>query len=275
MTAMVVLDANLPLDEPLGVDIGDFDMIKGSSSRLSMGVELPRREMLRLALMASENRAASALARHFPGGSDAFIAATNAKAASLGMTRSHFDDSTGLSPSNVSTARDLATLAALLMQDETFRATVGRTSASLHGQTFPATNDGFLTSYGGADGVAGHGAARSRRTTLGQADPFATFMPRCLRAAATRPRYPDRMDADRNGIPCETVYTAAEVRAYYQAQAKAAPKVAAKPVAPRPEPTPAAAVPTAPAAAVAAPPSAPTDTSPIRPTRSCSVSSGG
>ena len=73
-----------------------------------MGVELPRREMLRLALMASENRAASALARHYPGGSDAFVAAMNAKAASLGMTRSHFDDSTGLSPSNVSTARDLA-----------------------------------------------------------------------------------------------------------------------------------------------------------------------
>ena len=68
MTAMVVLDANLPLDEPLDVDMGDLDMIKGSSSRLSMGVELPRREMLRLALMSSENRAASALARHYPGG---------------------------------------------------------------------------------------------------------------------------------------------------------------------------------------------------------------
>jgi len=108
MTAMVVLDANLPLDEPLAVDIGDFDMLKGSGSRLSMGVELPRREMLRLALMASENRAASTLARHYPGGSEAFVAAMNAKAASLGMTRSHFDDSTGLSPSNVSTARDLA-----------------------------------------------------------------------------------------------------------------------------------------------------------------------
>jgi D-alanyl-D-alanine endopeptidase (penicillin-binding protein 7) len=108
MTAMVVLDANLPLDEPLDVDMGDLDMIKGSSSRLSLGVELPRREMLRLALMASENRAASALARHYPGGTGAFVAAMNAKAKSLGMTRTHFDDSTGLSPSNVSTARDLA-----------------------------------------------------------------------------------------------------------------------------------------------------------------------
>ena len=108
MTAMVVLDANLPLDEPLDVDMGDLDMIKGSSSRLSMGIELPRREMLRLALMSSENRAASALARHYPGGTRAFVAAMNAKAASLGMTRSRFDDSTGLSPANVSTARDLA-----------------------------------------------------------------------------------------------------------------------------------------------------------------------
>src|SRR6188508_27088 len=90
MTAMVVLDANLPLDEPLDVDLGDLDMIKGSSSRLSMGIELPRREMLRLALMASENRAASALARHYPGGTPAFVAAMNAKAVSLGMTRSHF-----------------------------------------------------------------------------------------------------------------------------------------------------------------------------------------
>ena len=110
MTAIVVLDANLPLDEPLDVDMGDLDMIKGSSSRLSMGVELPRREMLRLALMASENRAASALARHHPGGTDAFVRAMNAKAAALGMTRTHFDDSTGLSPSNVSTARDLGKL---------------------------------------------------------------------------------------------------------------------------------------------------------------------
>lgn len=108
MTAMVVLDANLPLDEPIDVDMGDIDFIKGSRSRLSMGVELPRREMLRLALMASENRAASALARHYPGGAPAFVAAMNAKAISLGMTRTHFDDATGLSPGNVSTARDLA-----------------------------------------------------------------------------------------------------------------------------------------------------------------------
>ena len=108
MTAMVVLDANQSLDEVLDVDIDDFDYLKGTRSRLSMGVALPRRDMLRLALMASENRAASALARHYPGGTTAFVAAMNAKADRLGMTRTHFEDATGLSPKNVSTARDLA-----------------------------------------------------------------------------------------------------------------------------------------------------------------------
>jgi D-alanyl-D-alanine endopeptidase (penicillin-binding protein 7) len=108
MTAMVVLDANLPLDEPLAVDMDDFDYVKGSHSRLRMGATLSRGEMLRLALMSSENRAASSLARHYPGGSAAFVAAMNAKAAALGMTRTHFEDSTGLTPNNVSSANDLA-----------------------------------------------------------------------------------------------------------------------------------------------------------------------
>jgi D-alanyl-D-alanine endopeptidase (penicillin-binding protein 7) len=110
MTAMVVLDANLPGDEPLAIDMDDFDYLKGSRSRLRMGATLPRDEMLRLALMASENRAASALARHYPGGMPAFVAAMNAKAAELGMTRTHYEDPTGLSPRNVSTANDLARL---------------------------------------------------------------------------------------------------------------------------------------------------------------------
>ena len=108
MTAMVVLDASLPLDDPVAVDMDDFDYIKGSHSRLRMGATLPRGEMLRLALMSSENRAASSLARHYPGGSGAFVAAMNAKAAELGMTRTRFEDPTGLSPHNVSTANDLA-----------------------------------------------------------------------------------------------------------------------------------------------------------------------
>jgi len=110
MTAMVVLDAKQPMDEVLSIDMDDFDYLKGSHSRLRMGTSLTRAEMLRLALMSSENRAASALARHYPGGTLAFVAAMNEKAISLGMTRTHYDDSTGLSPSNVSTANDLAKL---------------------------------------------------------------------------------------------------------------------------------------------------------------------
>jgi D-alanyl-D-alanine endopeptidase (penicillin-binding protein 7) len=110
MTAMVVLDAAQPLDEPLEVDLSDIDFLKGSRSRLGLGTQLPRREMLRLALMSSENRAASALARHYPGGTEAFVHAMNAKARSLGLARTRFDDPTGLSPKNVSTANDLATM---------------------------------------------------------------------------------------------------------------------------------------------------------------------
>ena len=110
MTAMVVLDAHPDLDATITIDSEDFDYLKGSRSRLGMGTELSRRELLRLALMSSENRAASALARSYPGGTDAFVAAMNAKALSLGMTHTSFHDSTGLSPQNVSTANELATM---------------------------------------------------------------------------------------------------------------------------------------------------------------------
>ncbi|MDH4181317.1 MAG: D-alanyl-D-alanine endopeptidase [Betaproteobacteria bacterium] len=110
MTAMVALDAGQPLDELISVGIDDFDYLKGTRSRLGLGTQLPRREMLRLALMSSENRAASAVARHYPGGLPAFVAAMNAKAVSLGLARTRFADPTGLSPRNVSTANDLATM---------------------------------------------------------------------------------------------------------------------------------------------------------------------
>ena len=112
MTAMVTLDAGLSPDETITIDMDDLDFLKGSHSRLRMGAELPRREMLRLALMASENRAASSLARTYPGGTRAFVAAMNAKAAALGMTHTRYADSTGLSAQNVSTANDLALLVA-------------------------------------------------------------------------------------------------------------------------------------------------------------------
>ena len=110
MTAMVVLDAQQSLDDPLEIGMADFDYLKNSTSRLRMGTTLPRREMLRLALMSSENRAASSLARHYDGGKQAFVAAMNFKALSLGMSHTHYSDPTGLSPDNVSTASDLAKL---------------------------------------------------------------------------------------------------------------------------------------------------------------------
>jgi len=112
MTAIVTLDANLPMEESIAIDPDDFDYLKGSKSRLRIGAALSRREMLRLALMSSENRAASALARTYPGGAEAFVHAMNEKARALGMTRTSFADATGLSARNVSTANDLATLVA-------------------------------------------------------------------------------------------------------------------------------------------------------------------
>ena len=108
MTAMVVLDAELPLTEPIQIEIADFDFVKHTRSRLGMGTTLSRRELLRLALMSSENRAAAALGRAYPGGIHAFTAAMNHKAAALGMPNTRFVDSSGLSSSNVSTAQDLA-----------------------------------------------------------------------------------------------------------------------------------------------------------------------
>jgi len=108
MTAMVALDAGLPLDQPISIEPADVDTLKGTRSRLKVGMTLTRREMLKLALMASENRAASALARSFPGGMPAFVYAMNLKARDLGMRDTRFLDATGLNPGNVSTAHDLA-----------------------------------------------------------------------------------------------------------------------------------------------------------------------
>ena len=112
MTAMVVLDAQLPLDEEICIDVADIDTVKGTHSRLRIGMTLSRSELLKLALMASENRAASALARSYPGGYNAAIAAMNAKARELGMHDTRFLDPTGLSSNNVSTAYDLVKMVA-------------------------------------------------------------------------------------------------------------------------------------------------------------------
>ena len=113
MTAIVTLDANLPPDETIAIDMDDLDFLKGSHSRLRMGAELPRREMLRLALMSSENRAASSLARTYPGGTHGVRRRDErARPPALGMTHTRYADPTGLSARNVSTANDLALLVA-------------------------------------------------------------------------------------------------------------------------------------------------------------------
>lgn len=108
MTAMVVLDAGLPLDETVAIDEADVDILRNSGSRLRVGMELPRQELLRLALMSSENRAAAALARAYPEGTQAFVVAMNRRAQELRMANTRFVDATGLSSANVSTAQDLA-----------------------------------------------------------------------------------------------------------------------------------------------------------------------
>ncbi|MGM3174291.1 D-alanyl-D-alanine endopeptidase [Dickeya lacustris] len=110
MTAMVVLDANQPLDERISVDISQTKEMKGIYSRVRLGSEISRHDMLLLALMSSENRAAASLAHHYRGGYAAFIAAMNAKAKALGMAHTRYVEPTGLSTSNVSTARDLTKL---------------------------------------------------------------------------------------------------------------------------------------------------------------------
>lgn len=108
MTAMVVLDAHPDMNEVLEVTQADVDILRHSSSRLAVGTRLTRGELLHLALIASENRAASALSRNYPGGQASFIAAMNAKAHQLSMEHTSFEDPTGLSSHNQSTATDLA-----------------------------------------------------------------------------------------------------------------------------------------------------------------------
>jgi D-alanyl-D-alanine endopeptidase (penicillin-binding protein 7) len=110
MTALVVVEARQNMDEVIAITDADVDRVKHSTSRLRVGTRLARSAMLHLALMSSENRAANALGRNYPGGAGAFVAAMNAKARSLGMTRTRYVEPTGLSSANVSTAGDLAKL---------------------------------------------------------------------------------------------------------------------------------------------------------------------
>jgi D-alanyl-D-alanine endopeptidase (penicillin-binding protein 7) len=112
MTAMVMLDARLPMDEAVNVVEDELNKLRRARSRLRVGMTLTRSEMLKLALMASENRAALALARSYPGGAMAMVAAMNTKAHVLGMQNTKFFDPTGLDSDNVSTAQDLVKMVA-------------------------------------------------------------------------------------------------------------------------------------------------------------------
>lgn len=110
MTAMIVLEAKQNLDEPIVIDTADLDTLKNTRSRLPVGTAFRREDLMRLALMASDNRAAAALARSYPGGSMAAIDAMNAKAKLLGLNNTRFVDGTGLSPGNVASPQDLAVM---------------------------------------------------------------------------------------------------------------------------------------------------------------------
>lgn len=111
MTAMVVLDAKPDMEETISIVDGDVDTLKHSKSRVRVGTNLARKTVLKLALMSSENRAAAALARTYPGGNAAFVIAVKKKIIALGMTHTQINEATGLSPDNMSTASDLAKMA--------------------------------------------------------------------------------------------------------------------------------------------------------------------
>lgn len=110
MTGVLISEAKLPMDELITISQADVDTEKGSSSRLSVGTQLTRGELLHLALMSSENRAAHALGRTYPGGLSTFVSLMNAKARGLGMHDTRYVEPTGLSSQNQSSARDLAVL---------------------------------------------------------------------------------------------------------------------------------------------------------------------
>lgn len=144
MTAMVVLDAGADLDATIGLDPEDRDQMRHSRSRLRVeGARLSRRELLLIALMSSENRAAAALGRTtFPGGTTTFVRAMNLKAQELGMRNSRFADPTGLDAGNVSTAEDLVRMARAAMGYALIREAT--TSASTEVQPYP---DGRVLAY--------------------------------------------------------------------------------------------------------------------------------
>lgn len=148
MTAMVVLDAALPLDEAVRIERADIDTLKHTGSRLRIGSAFTRRDLLHLALMSSENRAASALGRNYPGGLEAFVAKMNAKAATIGMRSSRFVEPTGLSSENVSTAEDLARMVRASLEYPLIREFSTAPSAQFH-----TADTGQVYGFGNSNGL--------------------------------------------------------------------------------------------------------------------------
>jgi D-alanyl-D-alanine endopeptidase (penicillin-binding protein 7) len=151
MTAIVLLDAGVDLQQRVAISDEDYDLLKGTRSRLRPGSVLTRDELLLLALMSSENRAAAALARTFPGGTDAFVAAMNAKAQALGMSDTRFVDSTGLSSSNVASAADLARLVSAAHEYPLIREYSTRESATVYARGRPLAfnnTNGLVRNHG-------------------------------------------------------------------------------------------------------------------------------
>lgn len=141
MTAIVILDSGLDLDEKITVTRDDRDMVKLTGSRLEYGATLSRRDLILLAIMASENRAASALGRTYPGGLSRFVDAMNARAQLLGMSNSHFADPAGLRAENVSTARDLVAM----IDAAAAHPLIHEASTTLRLEVWPYPNRGPLT----------------------------------------------------------------------------------------------------------------------------------
>lgn len=146
MTAMIVLDARQDMQEVLTIGEEDVDTLKGTRSRLPVGTTMTRQTAMLLALMSSDNRAAHALGRHYPGGLPAFVAAMNLKARVLGMHRSRFEEPTGLSTNNVSTARDLAIMVAAAAEYPEIRiaSTTAGATLDIHGRLHNFSNTNAL-----------------------------------------------------------------------------------------------------------------------------------
>ena len=153
MTALITVQAGLDLNEVIEITEADVDTLKGTGSRLRVGSALTRDDLLKLALMASENRAASALGRSYPGGKSAFVAAMNAKAHALHMTATHFVEPTGLSSANVSSAEDLAKLVRAAHEMPLIReySTSARHEVQLKGRTAEFVNTNALVRGGSWD----------------------------------------------------------------------------------------------------------------------------